>query len=78
MLASDDVDIVYVGTPDEMHKQHSLLAIEAGKHVLCEKILAKSVADAEETMKEATQRLREEFEEKLKLLADRRERHWWS
>ena len=48
MLASDDVDIVYVGTPDEMHKQHSLLAIEAGKHVLCEKILAKSVADAEE------------------------------
>ena len=48
MLASDDVDIVYVGTPDEMHKQHSLLAIEAGKHVLCEKILAKSVIDAEE------------------------------
>ena len=48
MLASDDVDIVYVGTPDEMHKQHSLLAIEAGKHVLCEKILAKSVVDAEE------------------------------
>ena len=38
MLASDDVDIVYVGTPDEMHKQHSLLAIEARKHDLCEKI----------------------------------------
>ena len=48
MLASDDVDIVYVGTPDDMHKQHSLMAIEAGKHVLCEKILARSVADAEE------------------------------
>ena len=48
MLASKSVDIVYVGTPDKLHKQHCLLAIEAGKHVLCEKILASSVADAEE------------------------------
>jgi dihydrodiol dehydrogenase / D-xylose 1-dehydrogenase (NADP) len=48
MLASPDVDIVYVGTPDDLHKEHSLMAIEAGKHVLCEKALAKSVEDARE------------------------------
>ena len=48
MLASPDVDIVYIGTPDELHKEHSLRAIEAGKHVLCEKALAKSVEDARE------------------------------
>jgi predicted dehydrogenase len=48
MLASADVNIVYVGTPDNLHKEHSLMAIEAGKHVLCEKALAKSVEDARE------------------------------
>ena len=46
MLASPDVDIVYVGTISRLHKEHSLLAIEAGKHVLCEKPLAENLADA--------------------------------
>ena len=48
MLASPDVDIVYIGTIFELHKEHSLMAIAAGKHVLCEKALAENVADAEE------------------------------
>lgn len=48
MIAAPDLDIVYVGTPDTVHKEHCLMAIEARKHVLCEKALAASVADAEE------------------------------
>ena len=48
MVASADIDIVYIGTPDELHKDHCMLAIRAGKHVLCEKMLALSVGDAEE------------------------------
>ena len=48
MLASDDIDIVYIGTPDKLHKEHTLMAIEAGKHVLCEKRMAQSIADAQE------------------------------
>jgi dihydrodiol dehydrogenase / D-xylose 1-dehydrogenase (NADP) len=48
MVAAPDIDVVYVGTPGDVHKEHSLIAIEAGKHVLCEKELTHSVADAEE------------------------------
>ena len=46
MVASPEVDIVYVGTINRLHKEHSILAIEAGKHVLCEKPLAETGADA--------------------------------
>lgn len=46
MVASPEVDIVYVGTINPLHKEHSILAIEAGKHVLCEKHLAETGADA--------------------------------
>ena len=46
MVASPDVDIVYVGTITRLHKEHSLLAIDAGKHVLCEKPLAENADDA--------------------------------
>ncbi|MDE0662006.1 MAG: Gfo/Idh/MocA family oxidoreductase [Gammaproteobacteria bacterium] len=48
MATADDVDIVYVGTITRLHKEHSLIAIEAGKHVLCEKPLAENVDDARE------------------------------
>ena len=46
LVASADVDVVYVGTITKLHKAHSLLAIEAGKHVLCEKPLAENADDA--------------------------------
>ena len=48
MVTSPDIDIVYVGTPDVVHKEHTLMALAAGKHVLCEKAMANTVADAEE------------------------------
>lgn len=48
MVASPDVDIVYIGTSDRFHREHTLMAIAAGKHVLCEKALAENVADAQE------------------------------
>lgn len=48
MLARDDIDAVSNATPDGVHKATSLLAIAAGKHILCEKPLATNAADAEE------------------------------
>ncbi|WP_425090652.1 Gfo/Idh/MocA family protein [Tropicimonas sp. S265A] len=46
LLARDDVNAVYISTTNEKHKDQALAAIAAGKHVLCEKPLAMTVADA--------------------------------
>lgn len=37
VVAHPDVDVVYIGTPHSLHSQNMQLALEAGKHVLCEK-----------------------------------------
>ncbi len=47
LLTRDDVDLVDVCTPGNTHAEIAIAALEAGKHVLCEKPLANSVAEAE-------------------------------
>lgn len=46
MLADPAVDVVYIGTPNHLHREHALACIAAGKHVICEKPFATTVADA--------------------------------
>ena len=46
MLASDDLDAVVVSTPTETHFEVASKALEAGKHVLCEKPLTAEVGEA--------------------------------
>lgn len=40
-----DIDIVYVVTPNSLHAEHAIAAAWAGKHVICEKPMATTVAD---------------------------------
>jgi predicted dehydrogenase len=48
VVGRDDIDVVDVSSPGDTHRDIAIAALEAGKHVLCEKPLANSVAEAEE------------------------------
>ncbi|SDB95823.1 Predicted dehydrogenase [Sanguibacter gelidistatuariae] len=53
LVADPDVDVVYVATPHSHHREHALLAIAAGKHVLVEKAFARNTAEATEVFEAA-------------------------
>jgi predicted dehydrogenase len=53
LLEGDDVDAVDVCTPNFLHSPMALAALEAGKHVLCERPLARSAAEAASMAKAA-------------------------
>ncbi|MER7720028.1 Gfo/Idh/MocA family oxidoreductase [Streptomyces flaveolus] len=56
LLERDDVDAVYVPLPPELHVEWTLRALQAGKHVLCEKPFAPSAAEAEKAVALARER----------------------
>lgn len=55
LLKDASIDIVHVLTPNDAHAEISIAALEAGKHVMCEKPMAKTAADAKR-MAEAAKR----------------------
>jgi predicted dehydrogenase len=46
LIARDDIDVIDICTPGDSHAEIAIAALEAGKHVLCEKPLANTVAEA--------------------------------
>ena len=58
LLAREDIDLIDVCTPGNTHAEIAIAALEAGKHVLCEKPLANTVEEAE-AMVAAAERARE-------------------
>ena len=47
-LLKTDIDAVYIASPVKTHFEHVMICAEAGKHILCEKPLGMTVAEAEE------------------------------
>ena len=53
VVARDDIDVVDICTPGNQHMSMAIAALEAGKHVFCEKPLANNLKEAKEILKVA-------------------------
>lgn len=56
LVADDTVDVVYIATPHSAHREAAGLALEAGKHVLCEKAFTINAREARELVDLARER----------------------
>ena len=53
LVSDPDIDIVYVASPHSGHREHALLALDAGKHVLIEKAFARNADEARDIVDRA-------------------------
>ena len=53
LLDDPQIDVVYISTTNDLHRDQALAAAAAGKHILCEKPLALSLDDAQQMLKAA-------------------------
>lgn len=50
MLRDESIDVIGIYTPDQLHAQHIIMALEAGKHVVCTKPLMVDLTMAKELL----------------------------
>lgn len=56
LVADPNVDIIYVATPHSHHFQNAMLAIQAGKNVLCEKALTVTASQTKKLIEAAREK----------------------
>lgn len=56
LVQDPEVDVVYIATPNPLHREHALLCLDSGKAVLCEKPFALNARQAEEVIRTARRR----------------------
>ncbi|MGC6770480.1 Gfo/Idh/MocA family protein [Enterococcus sp. LJL128] len=56
LLADNTIDIIYIAVPNKQHIQHILQALEAGKHVLCEKAITMNSEELKAALKLAEEK----------------------
>ncbi|MDT2673724.1 Gfo/Idh/MocA family protein [Enterococcus dongliensis] len=56
LLADEDISIIYIAVPNRQHYQHIKQALEAGKHVLCEKAITMDFAELQSVIELAQQK----------------------
>ena len=56
MLNDQEIDIIYIAVPNRQHSQHIMEALEANKHVLCEKAITMNKKELTEAMKLAEEK----------------------
>ncbi len=50
LIRRDDVDVIYVATPNHLHHEHVVRSLEAGKHVVCEKPFMTCASEVRDVM----------------------------
>lgn len=53
LLKDPSIEVVHICTPNDSHAEITIAALEAGKHVMCEKPMAKTAADARRMLEAA-------------------------
>lgn len=53
MAKSEEIDAVYIASPNSLHAKHAIIFLEQGKHVLCEKAIASNAAELKQMIKVA-------------------------
>ena len=72
LLADPEIDAVYVPLPNNLHAAWSIRAADAGKHVLCEKPLAATAAEARAMFEAARRQWRVSSSRPIRIERNRR------
>jgi len=56
MLADPDLDVVYIATTNNLHYEHTMMCLEAGKAVLCEKPFASDLSQVKQMVEKAREK----------------------